>query len=263
MHSSAPILFDRKLYAARRLKAARRGAESFLARQAGEILAERLSALGRKFSRALDLGTRTESHALLAPAAVQWVRTAAAPAAEFASVIADEEALPFASESFDLVVSVLTLHAVNDLPGALVQIRRALVPDGLFLAALFGGSTLSELRQAFVAGEAETTGGASPRVAPFTDVRDAGALLQRAGFAMPVADVERVTVRYRSFAKLADDLRDMGETNMLMQRRRSITSPRVLHAALAHYLNHDGDTGQLRATFDVLYLTGRGSESKA
>jgi SAM-dependent methyltransferase len=258
----APVIFDRKLYAARRLKAACGHKESFLARQAGETLAERLVALGKRFRRALDLGSRAESFVLVAPCADHWVRTSAIAGETGESVVADEESLPFAPNSFDLVVSALTLHAINDLPGTLVQIRRALAPGGLFLAALFGGNTLGELRRAFAAGEAEASGGASPRVAPLTDVRDAGALLQRAGFVMSVADVERVTVRYRTFATLVEDLRGLGETNALMQRRRSALSRRVLRAALSHYMEQDGDAEQrLRATFDILYLTGRTERS--
>jgi SAM-dependent methyltransferase len=255
---TAPVIFDRRLYAARRLRAARDGKESFLARQAGENIAERLAALGRRFPHALDLGSRAESFALIAPFADRWVRTSALVGEMDESVVADEEALPFAPGSFDLAVSTLTLHAVNDLPGTLLQIRYMLAPGGLFLAALFGGSTLSELRHAFAAGEAEVSGGASPRVAPLTDVRDAGALLQRAGFVMPVADVERVGVRYSSFQRQLDDLRALGETNALMQRRRSGLSRRILRAAIAHYMEQDSDTeGRLRATFDILYLTGR------
>ena len=135
--------------------------------------------------------------------------------------MADEEALPFADASLDLVVSVLALQSVNDLPGTLVQVRRALKPDGYFLAALLGGDTLTELRQSFAAAEADLEGGVSPRVAPFIDARDAGALLQRAGFALPVTDVDRVTVRYASPFGLMADLRRMGATNPLVERRRT------------------------------------------
>ena len=259
---SAPVIFDRKLYAARRLKAALAGRESFLARHAGENLAERLVALKQEFPRALDLGWRAENLAWMAPVTGRWVRTFPVVGATGTTVVADEESLPFAPHSFDLAVSVLALHATNDLPGTLVQIRRVLAPGGLFLAAMFGGSTLAELRRAIAAGEAETTGGASPRVAPLTDVRDAGALLQRAGFAMPVADLDHITVRYRSFATLVDDLRALGETNALAQRRRSMLSRRVLNASLAHYMEEDGDAaGRLRATFDILYLTARAPAS--
>jgi SAM-dependent methyltransferase len=241
-----PRIFDRKLYTLRRKR--RRG-ESFLAVDAAEGLAERIAAVNRRFSHALDLNARPESHRVLAPLAAEWTETA--------SGTADEEALPFAPESFDLVVSVLSLHAVNDLPGALVQIRRALKPDGLFLAALFGGETLHELRNAFAAGESETIGGVSPRVAPFADVRDLGGLLQRAGFALPVADVERTTVRYSSFDKLVSDLRALGETNALAERRKRPLRKDTLAAAITHYrANHADAESRMAATFDVVYLSG-------
>jgi SAM-dependent methyltransferase len=256
---SAPIVFHRRIYAANRLMADRTGGDSFLVRQASDNLAERLSGMNRRFRRALDLGSRPTSFAILSPLADHWVRTRAAPGDESAALVTDEEFLPFAPGSFDLIVSVLTLHAVNDLPGVLIQIRRALTPDGLFLAALLGGATLQELRHAFAAGESEATGGASPHVAPFADVRDMGALLQRAGFTMPVSDVERVSVRYRAFASLVEDLRALGETNALAQRRRSMLSRRTLAATLAHYAAHDADAeGRLNATFDIVYVTGWG-----
>jgi len=256
---SAPIIFDRKAYAARRLKADRAGGDSFLLSQACDNLVERLSSVRRRFHHALDLGSRRASFATLSPLADHWVRTSSAPGEEGVSIVADEEFLPFAPHSFDLVTSVLVLHAVNDLPGVLIQIRRVLAPDGLFLAALFGGATLHELRRAFAAGEAEVTGGASPRVAPFGDVRDMGALLQRAGFAMPVSDVERVPARYRAFTTLAGDLRVLGETNVLAERRRSPLSRRILAAALASYAAQDSDEdGRLAATFDIVYVTGWG-----
>jgi SAM-dependent methyltransferase len=170
---------------------------------------------------------------------------------------ADEEAMPFAEQSFDLITSVLSLHAVNDLPGALFQMRGALKPGGLFIAAMFGGETLKELRTAFAAGESELAGGASPRVAPFADVRDLGALLQRAGFERPVADAERTIVRYREFMGLVADLRAMGENNALRRRSRKCLRRDILHAVLADYTTaHSEPEGRLRATFDVIYLTG-------
>jgi SAM-dependent methyltransferase len=254
---SAPIVFDRRLYAARRLRALRMGRESFLVAQAAEVLAERILAAKQRFERALDLGSRAQSFEILTPLAARWLRTSLAPGDNSAAVIADEETLPFAAQSFDLIASVLGLHAVNDLPGALVQIRRALAPNGLFVAALFGESTLGELRRAFAAGESEQSAGVSPRVAPFADVRDMGALLQRAGFAMPVADVDRLTARYRSFATLAEDLRALGETNVLAQRRRNMLAKGVFAAMLNHYLAHGSDSeGRFPATFDIVYLTG-------
>ncbi len=241
-----PRIFDRKAYALRRM---RRHAESFLAQDAAEGLAERIAAVNRRFTRAADLSARPESHALLAPLADHWTVTTPGDV--------DEEALPFAPESFDLIVSVLSLHAVNDLPGALIQIRRALKPDGLFLAALFGGDTLHELRDAFAVGESETTGGISPRVFPFADVRDLGGLLQRAGLALPVADVERTTVRYAGFDRLVADLRDLGETNVLVERSRRPLRKATLAAMLGHYQTQYGAAdGTLGATFEVIYLSG-------
>jgi len=203
-------------------------------------LADRLAAVPRQFAAALALDGDAPG---LRPSA--WHR------AGF-----DAEERLEAPGGFDLAVSVLGLHGLNDLPGALAQIRRVLKPDGLFLAALFGGETLYELRDSFAAGELETTGGVSPRVAPMADVRDLGGLLQRAGFALPVADVERTTVRYGEFSTLVADLRRIGETNALVQRRRHLRRD-TLAAALAHYRDHhsDGD-GKLLATFDIVYLAG-------
>jgi len=247
-----PQIFDRKAYARARVRAARMGEPSFLAEEAARGIAERLAGVNRSFARALDLGYRPESHAILAPCAAHWTKTA--PHREFAGVaMVDEEALPFAPESFDLAVSVLSLHAVNDLPGTLIQIRRALKPDGLFVAAMLGGETMKELRASLAAAESEIAGGASPRIAPFADVRDLGGLLQRAGFGLPVADVERTTVRYRDLFTLARDLRALGETNALRERARKPLSRRVLAAALAR---HARDGERLVATFDLVYLTG-------
>lgn len=253
---TAPIIFDRTLYARRRLRAEQRPQDSFLLRHTGENLSERLSTVRQRFGCALDLGSRDQSFELFCALADSWVRTALHPGSRAACVVADEEALPFASGSFDLVVSVLGLHAVNDLPGALVQIRRVLRPGGLFMAALFGGATLRELRKALASGEAEEHGGASPRVAPFADVRDMGSLLQRAGFAAPVADVDSLSVRYQALGRLVDDLRAVGETNALAQRRRGGLSRRTLSAALESYRQNDSSDGKLAATFEILYLTG-------
>lgn len=241
----APRIFDRRLYALRRAGAS----ESFLAVDAARAIAERIGAINRRFMRALNLNARAETRAIFAPLAEEWAETLPGSV--------DEEALPFAPERFDLIVSVLSLHAVNDLPGALVQIRRALKPDGLFLAALFGGETLHELRAAFAVGESETAGGVSPRVAPFADVRDLGGLLQRAGFALPVADLERTTVRYTSFDGLVADLRALGETNALTERSKRILRRDTLAAALAHYrASHADAQDRIAATFDVIYLAG-------
>ena len=172
-------------------------------------------------------------------------------------IAADEEALPFRAASLGLVVSALALHFVNDLPGTLIQIRRALKPDGLFLAAMLGGDTLTELRQAFAEAEAEMEGGMSPRVAPFPDLRDLGALLQRAGFALPVSDVDRLTVRYGSVFSLMHDLRRMGATNALTERRRIPLRRKTLMQMAEIYARRFADAdGRLRATFEIVWLSG-------
>ena len=172
-------------------------------------------------------------------------------------VQADEERLPFAAESLDLVVSTLALHWTNDLPGVLVQIRRALKPDGLFLGSILGGETLTELRQALTQAEVELTGGAGPRVSPFVDAYDAAALLQRAGFALPVADIDRVVVRYRNPLALVADLRAMAETNVLLERPGQPISRAVLARAFELYVEGFADPdGRVRATFDILTMTG-------
>lgn len=254
-----PIVFDRRLLRARRRRAARLGAATFLIDRVAEELAERLSVVLRQFALAVDLGTPTDAvrRALAANEAVGTLIGVDATPRPGLDVIADEEALPFRPASLDLVVSALALQFVNDLPGALVQVRRALKPDGLFLAALIGGDSLMELRQAFAAAEAEVEGGASPHVAPFPDVREMGALLQRAGFALPVTDVDRLIVRYASPLDLMGDLRRMGATNALAERRRMplrrATLTRMTEIYAARFADPDG---RIRATFDIVWLSG-------
>ena len=171
-------------------------------------------------------------------------------------VVADEEALPFADGSLDLAVSGLSLQLVNDLPGALLQIRRALRPDGLLLASLLGGATLKELREAWIAAEAEISGGASPRIAPFADVRDMGTLLQRAGFALPVVDSETLTVTYANPLALMQEIKAMGASNMLCARRRTpVTRGLMLRAAEIYAERFAADDGRVPATFEILTLT--------
>src|SRR5437762_392695 len=223
-----PIIFDRALLRAHRRRAAGLGAATFLVDRVAEDFAERLATVLRRFAYALDLGTPTDAvrRALAASGKVDNIIAvdALADAASVGvglAVAVDEEALAFRDGSLDLVVSALALQYVNDLPGTLIQIRRALKPDGLFLAALIGGDSLVELRTAFALAETEVEGGVSPRVAPFADLRDMGALLQRAGFALPVTDVERLTVRYDTPLALMNDLRRMGATNVLAERRRA------------------------------------------
>jgi SAM-dependent methyltransferase len=221
--SANPVVFDRALLRLRQRRARALGPETFLIDRIAADLAERLGAVLRQFDVAVDLGTPTSTvRDALANASLGTLVAASALAAGSLAVVADEEALPFRDGSHDLVVSALALQFVNDLPGTLIQVRRALKPDGLFLAAMLGGETLTELRQAFAAAEAEIEGGVSPRVAPFADVRELGALLQRAGLALPVTDVERLTVRYSSPFFLMGELRRMGATNVLTERRRTL-----------------------------------------
>jgi SAM-dependent methyltransferase len=255
MSSGPPRIFDSQAYRRRRERAARLNGDIFLAQDVAGHLAERLGAINRHFGRGLDLHSRASVFPTLQPFADSWARTGFAW--DRPSVIADEEILPFADASFDVVTSVLSLHSVNDLPGTLVQIRRVLKPDGVFIAGLFGGETLHELKLAFAAAEAEVLGGASPRVSPFGDVRELGGLLQRVGFALPVADVERTIVRYRDVARLFADLRALGETNVLVGRRSEFLSRRMLRALTAEYASRFADAeGRVTATFDVVFLTG-------
>ena len=227
MTDGPPLIFDHKARALHLARAVRMTGDAFLRGEAIAGLSERIAAVTRDLPYRRELGLDAGEHVDATP------------------------------ESLDLMTSNLLLHAVNDLPGVLMQARRALKPDGLFLAALFGGETLTELRQSLAAAELEILGGISPRVAPFADVRDLGGLLQRAGFALPVADVERTTVRYRDFMQLIRDLRVMGETNALTERSRKPMRRDMLAATLAHYARHFADPdGRLRATFDIVYLTG-------
>ncbi|NLH82804.1 MAG: methyltransferase domain-containing protein [Phyllobacteriaceae bacterium] len=255
-----PRLFDRALLAARRDRARahpRPGADFLLAR-AVDDLEDRLATVLRRFETAVDLGpfAGAAGPALRASGKIDRI-VAAGPDAGAVDMVADEEALPFGPESLDLVVSLLGLHLVDDLPGALVQIRRALVGDGLFLAALLGGQTLNELRDSLTAAEVELTGGVSPRVIPFLDVRDLGGLLQRAGFALPVTDIDRVTVRYGSMFDLLADLRAMGATNPLVERSRKPTSRRLFLRAAEIYAERPADPdGRLRATFEIVWASG-------
>jgi SAM-dependent methyltransferase len=266
-----PLIFDRALLSVRRSRARRLGIETFLIERVAEDLADRLKAVLRRFDLAADLGTPTNAvRAALARNGSIAAMVAVAPAidavrepcggpatARVLRVVADEEALPFAAGTLDLAVCALALQAVNDMPGVLVQVRRALKPDGLFLAALLGGDTLTELRQSFAVAESECEGGASPRVAPFADLREVAALLQRAGFALPVADVDRLVVRYPSPLALVHDLRRMGATNPLVERRRTPLRRATLMRAMEIYAARfaDGD-GKVRATFDVMWLSG-------
>ncbi len=260
----APLIFDRPLLRRRLDRALAGDGDDFLLARAAEDLVERLSTVKRSFGSVLDLGTpRANVAAALADAFPDAEITRAAPSARalgrgrWRGLVADEEQQPFAPESFDLVVSIQALHAVNDLPGALVQVRRALKPDGLFLGCLFGGATLTEMRESFSAAEVEIKGGTSPRVAPFSDLRALGGLLQRAGFALPVTDIEPLTVRYAHLFKLFGDLRAMGSTNALTLRHKAPMTRTLLARAAEFYAErHSDPDGRLRATFDLAWLSG-------
>jgi len=257
-----PTIFDRRLLRARPQRARALGPETFLIDRVAAELGERLSVVLRTFERAADLGTPTDAmrRVLADSGKIATVISAAAatgPRDGALRVAADEETLPFADGSLDLIVSALALQFVNDLPGALIQIRRALKPDGLFLAALIGGDSLTELREAFAEAESEIEGGISPRVAPFADVRELGALLQRAGFALPVADSDRLTARYASVFPLMRDLRRMGATNVLNERRRAPLRRATLQRMTEIYAQRFADPdGRVRATFEIVWLSG-------
>jgi len=254
-----PIIFDRLLRRRRRSRAAALPPANFLLDRVASEFADRLGVVLRRFELGVDLGTPGEAvrASLRRLDAVRTIVGADVVARGRPFVVADEEALPFRDASLDLVVSGLALHFANDLPGVLAQIRRALKPDGLLLAALLGGDTLTELRQAFAEAESEIEGGVSPHVAPFAELRQVGALLQRAGFALPVTDVERVTVRYNSAFDLMQDLRRMGATNPLVARRR-VPLRRATFMRMADiYARRFADAdGRIRATFEILWLSG-------
>jgi SAM-dependent methyltransferase len=261
--SSGPKIFDRRLLRVRRRRARALGPATFLLDHAATELAERLSAVLRQFDIAVDLGASSDAvpRALAASGKIKTIIAASIDTAaidkSFLRVGTDEEALPFADASLDLVVSVLNLQFVNDLPGTLIQIRRALKPDGLFMAAMVGGESLDELRAAFADAETDIEGGLSPRVAPFADVRELGALLQRAGFALPVVDAERLTVRYNSALALMHDLRRMGATNVMLERRRMPLKRATLQRIQAIYADRFADAdGRLRAVFEIIWLSG-------
>jgi SAM-dependent methyltransferase len=248
--TTAPVLFDRALLRARQDRALRVGPATFLLDRVAEEMAERLNAVLRDFSDVADIWTPGE--ALRKPARDRFKSVTVAGQKDF-----EAERLSLQPQSLDLVVSALAFQFVNDLPGVLAQIGRALRPDGLLLAAMVGGDTLTELRQCFAAAEAELEGGASPRVAPFADLRDVGALLQRAGLALPVTDVDRIVVRYDSAFALMQDLRRMGATNILIERRRT-PSRRATMVRMAQIYGErfaDAD-GRIRATFDIVWLSG-------
>ncbi len=259
-------VFNRRRVRLHRDRAARLGGDGFLVRHVGGWLADRLDDVTRRFPAVLELGARDGALAALLPAG-KGVEThvrlelsealARRGAAAGRTVIGDEEALPIAEDRFDLVISNLSLHWANDLPGALIQANRALRPDGLFLASLFGGDTLFELRRAMMEAEAQILGGLSPRVSPMTDLRDAGGLLQRAGFALPVADLDRVTVTYGHPLGLIRDLRAMGETHAAVLGNPAPPPKRFWPMVFDCYRDLFATVdGRVPASFEVITLTG-------
>jgi SAM-dependent methyltransferase len=262
--SAPPRLFDRALHR-KRLDRAAPGyaAADFLQRRAAEDVAERLIPIMRTFAVGVDLSARAGAFAeALPPGKVEFLIEADLSQRMLAGrggarLVLDEERLPFAEASLDLAVSTLGLHWTNDVVGALIQLRRALKPDGLFIGAFLGGVTLTELRQSLVAAESEILGGAGSRISPFADTRDAASLLQRAGFAMPVADVDTVTVTYDHPLKLLLDLRQMGETSVLAERHPKPLTRRLLDRAFEIYFERF-QTADRRtpATFEIVTLTG-------
>lgn len=263
--TDAMHVFDRGAVRERRSRAARDISKySFLFQEVAGRLADRLLDITRTFPRALDLGCHSgQLDAALRGggkigALVQCdLSEAMARRASGSVLVADEEALPFAEGSFDLILSNLSLHWVNDLPGTFLQARRCLKPDGLFLAATLGGDTLIELRDSLMAAEIELRDGASPRLSPFMQISDAGALLQRAGFALPVIDNDKITVTYDTMFALMADLRGMGETNATAARPRHFTRRGLfLRAAEIYRQRHANADGRIRATFEVIYLHG-------
>lgn len=257
-------VFDTGLLVERKKRALRAGTADadFLMRRVAEDLGERLSTVGRDFPEAAALFCQTAAAGDVLRQSgkvgnVHRIEADAALLGDGQGMIATPETVPLPAESLDLAVSLLSLHSMNDIPGMLIQIRRALRPDGLFLGALAGSGTLAELRESLLLAETELSGGASPRVAPFVDVRDAGGLLQRAGFALPVADTETIRVRYPSMFELMRDLRAMGETSILTARpRRPVPLRLFTRAAEIYAERHAEADGRIPATFQIVWLSG-------
>ena len=256
------LIFDQALVAANRRRALKGGdpRAAFLIDIAANEIAERLSVVERSFEKGVELfgvtgATGTACLGTGKVGAMQRVELQGTQATGDVTQ-APLETLPLAPRSVNLIVSPLNLHVTNDTPGVFVQINRALVPDGLFLAAIPGTGTLQELREVLLETEAELTGGASPRVIPFADVRDIGALLQRAGFALPVVDMENYTVRYDTLFGLMKDLRAMGMANPLAGRsRKPLTRAFFLRAAELYAERYSDPDGRIRATFSILYVS--------
>lgn len=247
------VIFDRKLLRKRQRRAERAGAEKFLLARATEELFDRLAAVTRKFSRAALIET-PDAEVLRR----QLLASGRIDSADILNVDDATERIAGAKPAhYDLAISLLSMQWFNDLPGVLAQIRRTLKPDGLLLAAMTGGDTLAELRDALASAESEIEGGISPRVSPFVEVRTLGGLLQRAGLALPVTDIDRVSVRYANALELMRDLRRMGAANALIERSRKPVKRATLFRAADLYRERYADPdGRVRATFEILWLSG-------
>ena len=257
-----PMIIDKSALLHNRERARRiaKADADFLVRYAADDLTLRLSTITKPFTKIADLNNAGSAifDALqkIGPD-TEVIQTKSSAFATPNSIVCEDDIVPFANASFDLIVSSLNLQFVDDLPGTLIQIRRTLRPDGLFLGMIMGGSTLQELRQSFLAAEAELTGGANARVLPFIDVKDAGHLLQRAGFALPVTDTEHLTVRYAHPLDLMRDLRAMGATNCIHSRPKNFMQRDVLNKAVEHYVKNYSDAdGRIKATFEIISLSG-------
>jgi SAM-dependent methyltransferase len=262
--TQSPQIFDRRLLCLRRARCfGDKSQADFLLEHVAREITDRLEATNRQFENAIAYNAAggALAAAIHASGKADHVVTAdlcpsQAPAGGDVAVVYDEEALPFGGAGIGLIVSALMMHWANDLPGALVQARRALRPDGLFLGALFGADTLHELRSAFLAADAELSGGAGPRIAPFADVRDLGSLMQRAGFALPVVDADRLTVRYNSAFDLMADLRAMAATNVMAARTRHTGRQLFSRMAEIYHDTYAHADGRIPATFNIVYLSG-------
>lgn len=272
-------IFDRTAVSKHRFRSARQlSKHDFLFRETASQVVERIDDTDRSFALAVDINRRSPSATdiLRTSACVQtWIVTCEAlntistnpsilkpPSVNELNVIADEEFLPLGQGKVDLAVSIMSLHWANDLPGTLIQIQRALKSSGLFIGALLGGETLTELRQALVQAECEVEGGASPRVSPFIDVAQAGDLLARAGFTLPVSDIDTVVVTYPDAKSLMNDLQGMGETNAAANRRRTFSRRSTLSRAAAIYADQFGtNDGRVKATFQIIYMAGWASDT--
>lgn len=264
MLGSSPLVFNRSAVRQHRHRAWQNFSNhDFLFRRSGDQLAERLEEVRPDFPTALEIGARLPGESATALMRAGKIENflimdlTRPPDPSQLYVQGDEEALPFGPNSLDLVISNLSLHTVNDLPGALIQIRRALKPNGMFLASLFGGETLWQLRASLQHTEQRHQGGQSPRIAPFADKQQMGALMQRAGFALPVVDSDILTVTYPNIFKLMVDLRFMGETNSVAARSKTCPGQDFFHEAGMHYAHHYSNSkGQLEASFEMIFLIG-------